>query len=278
MRTLYISDLDGTLLHSNAELSKFTAATVNSLVDRGMIFSYATARSYHSASKVTAELTERIPVIVFNGTFILENGTRRKLFENSFSESEAVYILDVLFSGGVYPFVHRYKDETETFVYLQEHLSRGAKAFAAERENDPRRRTAREKTELYGNGIFHFTCIDEKEKLEPLFERLKNDFHCIFYVDPYGGEQWLEVQPKGATKANAVKELKRIMNCHKIVCFGDAVNDLSMFSVADECYAVANACEELKRIATGVIPSNDEDGVANWLLNNFEGEENEILS
>ena len=42
-----------------------------------------------------------------------------------------------------------------------------------------------------------------------------------------------------------------------------------MFQAADESYAVANAHEELKKIATDVILSNDEDGVAQWLEENY---------
>lgn len=38
-----------------------------------------------------------------------------------------------------------------------------------------------------------------------------------------------------------------------------------MFEIADECYAVENAVDELKEIATAVIGNNNEDGVAHWL-------------
>ena len=38
-----------------------------------------------------------------------------------------------------------------------------------------------------------------------------------------------------------------------------------MFEISDDCYAVPNAMEELKAVATGIIESNEEDGVARWL-------------
>ena len=44
--------------------------------------------------------------------------------------------------------------------------------------------------------------------------------------------------------------------------FGDRKNDLDMFRFADEAYAVQNADEELKAVATEIIGCNDEDGVA----------------
>ena len=42
-----------------------------------------------------------------------------------------------------------------------------------------------------------------------------------------------------------------------------------MFQIADEGYAVANAHEELKKHATAVILSNNDDGVARWLKGNY---------
>lgn len=75
--------------------------------------------------------------------------------------------------------------------------------------------------------------------------------------------------PKAATKANAAKQLKDLLKCDRIVSFGDAVNDTALFDVSDEAYAVSNAAEILKERATGIIGSNDDDGVAKFLLERF---------
>jgi len=71
--------------------------------------------------------------------------------------------------------------------------------------------------------------------------------------------------PKKATKANAAIQIKNMLKCDKLVVFGDGLNDISLFSVADESYAMQNAVPELKKIATAVIESNDNDGVAKWI-------------
>lgn len=75
--------------------------------------------------------------------------------------------------------------------------------------------------------------------------------------------------PLKATKSNAILQLKGLYECDRVVSFGDGVNDIPMFKISDECYAVANAVDQLKEIATDVIASNDEDGVARWLSENF---------
>ena len=71
--------------------------------------------------------------------------------------------------------------------------------------------------------------------------------------------------PKNVSKAQAILQLKDYLKCDRIVAFGDGINDLSMFQIADESYAVANACEELKSMATGIIGHHDDDAVAKWL-------------
>jgi hydroxymethylpyrimidine pyrophosphatase-like HAD family hydrolase len=72
--------------------------------------------------------------------------------------------------------------------------------------------------------------------------------------------------PKNATKANAVLQIKELYGFDKVISFGDGVNDIPMFEISDECYAVANAVPELKEKAAGIIGSNKNDGVAKWLL------------
>lgn len=71
--------------------------------------------------------------------------------------------------------------------------------------------------------------------------------------------------PRAATKANAALLLKDMLGCDELVVFGDNVNDIELFKVADRSYAVANAVPELKAIATDVIGSNNNDGVARFI-------------
>ena len=264
MKTLYVSDLDGTLLRSDETISEYTAQTINRLTNEGMLFSYATARSYHTAKKVTQGMEAKIPLIVYNGAFILDNVTGEVMCSNFFGE-EAKGILDDFIENDLYPIVYAYIDNTEKFSFIPDKCSKAQAEFLASRKGDARTNAVFQKEQLYAGNIFYFTCIDEKEKLEPLYERYKDTCHCVFQKDIYSGEQWLEIMPLAASKSNAIRQLKEYLNCDKVVVFGDAINDLDMFQMADECYAVANAAPELKAIATQVIGGNNEDGVVKWL-------------
>lgn len=269
MSNLYVSDLDGTLLRSNEKTSEYTNAVINSLVDKGMIFSYATARSLITAKKVTKGIEAKIPLIVYNGAFVIDNITEKILIANYFDDF-VHSVLGDLFSNGVYPIVYAHINGKEKFSFVSELCTKGMKMFLDSRRGDIRTNAVDSLCNLKEGDIFYITCIDEPEKLKPLYEKYKDRYHCVYQTDIYTDEQWMEIMPLEASKSNAIKQLQSMLDCEKIIVFGDGKNDIDMFQMADESYAVANAHEDLKQYATEVILSNDEDGVAKWLEDNFK--------
>lgn len=268
MKTLYVSDLDGTLLRSNETTSEYTNETINKLVDEGMIFSYATARSFQTSHKVTKGLNAKIPLIIYNGAMVVDNNDGEFLIKNFFGP-EIEEVLTDLFENEVYPIVYAFINGEEKFSYIKDKNTEGMQQFVNSRKNDKRDNPVLGKEELCKGEMFYITCIDEKGKLEPLYDKYKDTYHCVFQIDIYTKHQWLEIMPKAASKANAIKQLKEHLGCDKLVVFGDGKNDIDMFELADEAYAVENAVDELKEVATAVIGSNNEDGVAKWLEENI---------
>ena len=86
--TLFVSDLDGTLMRNDERLSDYTILTVNELVGRGLAFTYATARSIESARTITGQLRLSLPVVTRNGCVLADNNTGRHLEKAVFTEDE----------------------------------------------------------------------------------------------------------------------------------------------------------------------------------------------
>ncbi len=263
-KILYVSDLDGTLLRSDERTSDFTNKTINELVEKGMIFSYATARSYQTSHKVTKGLNAKIPLIVYNGAMVVDNEDGSFLIKNFFGD-DVKDVITELIESDIYPIVYSFIDNVEKFSFIREKSSEDMKKFLDTRKGDIRERNVSDVADLYDGEIFYITCICKEEKLQTFYEKYKEKYHLVYQIDIYTQSQWLEFMPKNASKANAIRQLKNKLNCDKVVVFGDGKNDIDMFEMADEAYAVENAVEELKSIATGVIKSNNEDGVALWL-------------
>lgn len=266
-RTLYVTDLDGTLLNTRDRISPYSIWTINRLVEEGMLFTYATARSLVSASVVAEGLSANIPVIVYNGAFIVNPATGDMLLELYFQAEETERVKGLLTEQRINPLVYAYVDGVEKLSWVRGGENEGCRHYLRKRPDDPRKRPLENDGGLYEGKVFYFTCIGEKEELQPVFDRLSRDerYRCTLQRELYRPEYWLEIMPAKASKAEAVRVLKKRWNCDRVVSFGDAVNDIPLFEESDECYAVANAVEELKARATGVIGSNEEDGVAKWL-------------
>lgn len=269
MKTLYVSDLDGTLLRSEQKTSDFTNETINQLVKDGMLFSYATARSYLASAPVTSGLDVQIPLITYNGVMVVDNSDGSILLEH-YLPDEIHDLLDEMIEKNVYPIVISMQDGRERMTYIPSKSSKETMKFINSRPGDIRFNPVETVEELHSGKIFYFMCMDQEENLLPFYEKYKDTYQCIYQIDMYHKDPWLDVLPKGTSKANAIKQVAEYYKCDKVVAFGDGMNDIEMFELADEAYAVANAVPELKAIATGVIGSNDEDSVAKWLKENYK--------
>lgn len=265
MKTLYISDLDGTLLRPDQTVSPFTAAVIEALAERGIPFAYATARSAVTARKAVGDL-KACALAVYNGAFAYSAAGER-LAANFFTRRETADILGTLLSFGIFPIVYSYRDGRERFSYIRDRLNEGLRAYLLSRKGDQRKTAVFDSAQLADGDVFYFTCIGDSG-LSPAFQTLTRRYQCLFTSDPYDGRQWLEVLPQNATKANAARLLQTRFGCERMVAFGDGENDLPLISTADYACAPANALPSVRAAADEVIAANDADGVAAWLLQN----------
>ena len=270
-RILYVSDLDGTLMRNDETISAYTERTLNELIEEGLAFTYATARSVESARTITGGLRLKLPVVTRNGTVLADNSTGRHLEKALFTEEEVRLLKELLPELPEYGFVSCFIGDEMIKTYIPGKHTPGMEKYLRKNEHDTRLRPAADPGSMFIGQPGYVTLIDDREKIAPIYERVRNypGWECLFQKDTYWDEYWLEISPRNCTKAKAVLKLKETFGFEKLVVFGDSVNDLSMFRSADESYAVDNAIDELKEAATAVIGSNEEDAVADFLKAGF---------
>ena len=258
-RTLYITDLDGTLLNSQAELSDYTVNTINSLIEKGMYFTYATARTEYSAGSITEKLNINVPCIVNNGAEIYDRKSGRYVRKYDIPIDAAARIIDAFAENNVGMFMFKFRGEKFGTCYsdnlnelMQEYVKTRSKT------GQPLWKCADLHSENDGSVVYLTSTASVK------------GLDYVFYEDTYTGKHYLEIFSENASKANGLKFLREEYGFDKIVAFGDNLNDLSMFREADVKIAVGNAKYELKKAADFVIGTYDENGVADYLLTNAE--------
>ncbi|MDQ4215179.1 HAD family hydrolase [Microbacterium capsulatum] len=272
-RTLYVTDLDFTLLMADARASAATVQGINELSERGTLITFATARSFGSASRATAGIRWRHPVVTYGGT-IIADGTSGRPFDVALLDDAVVRAICAATASDpeLEPVFHTYESGAERIRWRVGSESAGVRLFIDHRLGDPRLRPLASWRELERDSAYYAVVIGREDPVRALAAALTEATRdCAVFVstDPYTPDQWwLEIHSGAATKADGARRVAERLDAERIVAFGDNHNDVPLFEFADEAYAVGNAVPELKERATGVLEGHDTDAVVRWLLAN----------
>lgn len=266
-QTLFITDLDGTLLTPEKTISPYTVETLNQLTAQGMLFSIATARSAASLGFLSP-LRLSLPVVLMNGVFLYDLKEGRYLESRPLTREAAERALALLRAYGKTPFLYRL-EENQICVDFEQLDNPAEEDFYQERAGLVYKRFRRvERLACGGEApVVYLTMIDTKELLEPVYQEIVEGGWAAasFYRDNYSDYWYLEIYSKEASKAAGAQAVMKRCGATRLVAFGDNMNDIEMLAAAEEGYAVENAQAAVKEIATQVIGANTDDGVAKFL-------------
>ena len=274
-KTLWIADLDGTLLRSDATLGPDSMRMLNTLIDRGVAISIATARTPATVFAILRGLRLQAPMVMMSGALVYDPA------DQEYKRTEEI---ELAAAGRLYEIMRDFK--LDGFVYTMRDGS--LSVFYETLEPPQLYQFYEERVRLYNKPFTPITSFsdipqgpllisirDREERLRPAFEVMRefDEIQISLYEDVYLKGYWyLELSSREASKCKGVDYIRRQYGYSRIIGFGDNLIDLSLFEGCDAGYAVRNAREELKRAAAGVIGSNDEDGVARWIWEHAEME------
>lgn len=272
MNRHFLTDLDGTLLQSDASLSGYTVNVINHALKQGMIISYATARSYISSNKIVSVIPWKYPVILYNGAVIFDPVSSKVIGGYWLDIETTNEIIKLGKAQSLIPFLFALDDEDKERV-LHEKLHRtGDLKFYESRPNDPRFGEVPQLECPDSIRTLIVTYIGLLEELEPLKaevqQKLGKKVHIHLMRDSYiENHYFLEFSHSMANKKEGLKQWCELMHCQpdEVTVFGDNLNDLGMFEAAGTKVAVSNAHTTLIELSTLVAESNDEDGVAKYI-------------
>lgn len=268
-KTLYVSDLDGTLLNRNAVLSEYTKNTLNKLISRGINFTVVSGRTIDAAKQIMADIELNMPIISFNGAIIYDVKRKSQIKVFRLTAEAVKNIVAVLKSHGVSALMYDSKDDALVSYY--ESLERKPLYDYVE-DRRARYNSIFRQVNDFGavspEQIMYFTLLDTYDRIKPVYDRLTKipDINMSLVNNTYSDNLWyLEIFNAAASKENAVRFLRETYGFRKIIGFGDNYNDLPMFKVCDLRVAVKNANDEVKAAADYICESCDEDGVVKWI-------------
>lgn len=277
MKTLYITDLDGTLLHDNAQVSEFTAHTLTALSRRGALISVATARTPATVCHIMAEVHTTVPMVVMTGAAMWSPLTHTFSDLQLIERDRVDSLLRVFHASAVTPFCYTLAtDSTHLEVYHSAaELSPAEKYFV-----DLRKKLSLKHFDLHSDTpdsaldrVALFFAIGSEADIVAAADAAKaaTDCYVSYYKDIYFPDTWLlEIFAHGVSKAHGVERLRQLTGADRVVVFGDNLNDIAMMQCADVAVAVDNALPQTKAVANIIIGSNNSDAVARYILEDFD--------
>ncbi len=270
---IFITDLDGTLLQKDATVSKITRDILIKLLQQGLPFTVASARSVKTIQPIMANIPISLPIIEFNGAYLSDIATGEHLYVHEIEQTIREVIFDLGVKYKTLPFISSYNGKKDC-LYYPEITNDGQDFYFQERlrMKDDRLIHHSRLQESFKDQIVCFTFMNRFEVLQEFKEELEHTVgpyvEIHLFEEIYNpGWYWLTVHDRKATKDQAIQTLKEYIGQKdaKVTVFGDGVNDIKMFKAADYAVAVGNACEECQRFANETIGVHTTDSVAKYL-------------
>lgn len=270
--TLYVSDLDGTLLGEDSQLSAVTVATLNRIIgELGGLFTVATARTPATVVPLMQQVHARLPFIVIGGSAMWNPVTMSYEHTRGIDDMTVNAVADVFDRRGAHPFIYRRHGKNLLHTHHYGPLSPQEERFIAERQHLPLKQfflDDRDFRHSDDEALLIFS-MNKYAVLKSIADDLRTSVptcSVMVYHDIFDeSEGYLEIFSAGTSKAAAIRDLARQLGAGRVVVFGDNRNDIAMMQAADFGVAVDNAFTEVKAVASEVIGPNTVDSVARWI-------------
>ncbi len=259
-KTLFITDLDGTLLGQDAALAPADAACLNALTERGVRITYATARTIASVRHILADIVFRAdapPVALMNGVLLRDMYSGIYLDRAIYTPETAEMLLCAMTEARAYPFIYALSPDGEMMTYYKDIPNAAMQRFMEERVTRYGKPFRKIDSAAQIDGDIIYFCLVAPEPDVRRAEAATLDIPHIrktAYRDHYDTSVfYLEIFDERASKAHAVEFLRAYTGAETVVCFGDNLNDLPMFSASDIRCAVRGAHPDLIAKADHII-------------------------
>jgi Cof subfamily protein (haloacid dehalogenase superfamily) len=248
---LVISDIDGTLITSNHEVSEATKATAARLYERGIQLSLASSRPPRSIVPLADGLNLQGPFAALNGALVVRrNG---EVLARSVLSAETIGRVKAIadqfgISVWLYDEIDWWAPCRDSFVDREEHTS----GFAT-RIDGYAQRITQDANKLTVVGKPELVAQAEHRVLAELGDQVSAS---------KSKPRFLDVTSHGIHKGTVVVRLAKLLNIQteKVAVIGDGPNDIEMFKQAGVSIAMGQGVDEVREAAAYITSSNDDEG------------------
>lgn len=266
MYRMVVTDLDGTLLNSQKQVSEGNEKAIMKLKDHGVEFVMASGRSDVMTRAYTKQLKNADIVIGCDGAIIRNIRTGKILYENHISSETCHKTFKLCQKYGLQYYVFA-KDELVSDNAENERFLIHQKFNQTVDEDEQIPMQVVDDLEQYVDDHIVYKIVvshDDTHYLDEVAEVIKKETDADAIRS---GKRVLAVKARGVSKAEAIRKLAQILeiSIKDIIAFGDEVNDMEMLKLVGLGIAMENADDVVKEAADRIAGNHDQDGVGKEL-------------
>lgn len=249
---LIVSDMDGTLLNSNHQMSDLFFKQFKELKKNNIKFVAASGRQYHSIVDKLKTIKKDITIVAENGAYVVENG--KELFSNGLESKDVRTFVDMVEKIPNTNIVLAGKKRAY-FLETSKELENTVAEFYSEYTLLPNFNV------LPNDTILKIACYNangSETAIYPLLKHLKDKWQI-----KVSGQFWLDIALPSNHKGTAIERIQKELSISvdETMAFGDYQNDVEMLKKAKFSFAMENAHQDVLETANYKTLSNDNMGV-----------------
>ena len=261
MIKLIASDLDGTIIDKNNNISKNNLKAIDDINKKNINFVICTGKTYPIIKGLCSKFNASYGIFG-NGNQIIDLKTGKEIYKKLLTNSEVNSCIDIARSYNLH--VHLYTDNEIVSEELKYMDLRNYKLQKNKYHDSALGITLVSDIKQYlmfnKVNVCKLIISSEKDLSNIKNEILKTDDVSVTTIKKYGEYkdqvinkeyEYLDISPKGINKSTALKILGDYLKIqsNEIMAVGDNLNDLDMVKNSGVGVAVANAYSELKAVA-----------------------------
>ncbi|MFD3447910.1 Cof-type HAD-IIB family hydrolase [Microbacteriaceae bacterium 4G12] len=252
MIKMFISDIDGTMMHHGGAIDRNDIQSLQAMAEEGVILCFASGRLDNEIVNLMKEVGTKFHRISVNGVFIYTD-TDEQLFSAAFEPQILSKLVEMTNRKSFIRYVsdeHHYYIEKKTQAVLE--LEEKVVMTSIE---EPLLAEKIGKT-IIPNKI---SIGGEDDKLLHIQKEIEEMFHG--YVSTFiSAKNCLDVIPANISKGAAISRLLKQYHVQpeEMACIGDSYNDISMFELTPYSFAMKNADATVQQHANHVVQSVKE--------------------
>ncbi|WP_378183571.1 Cof-type HAD-IIB family hydrolase [Aquimarina sp. SS2-1] len=263
---IIFSDIDGTLLNAERELSALTISEIKRVKDTIPVI-LISSRMPSAMTHLQKELEiTHMPLICYNGGLVLVD---KKPVHSTFITTDVISKLHKFNEDHLFHISLYHNDD-----WFVPQMDFWANREAQNTKVTPIVKSTKDVIEIWkteNKGAHKIMCMGDEEHIDKAFSFLETNFSDTLHL--YRSKPtYIEVAHKSISKLTAIELLLEThykISLSDVVAFGDNYNDIAMLKAVGTGVAVANAKPETLKIADVITLSGKEDGVATYIKNNI---------